>query len=117
MSDRILTNGLKTGTGVSGVKYILRCGLISAALVFVARRDIMAIEREGTIVAVSPDDDNDLPDSGILYVGGAGDVKVDGIQSGTVTLLGVPAGTWIDRIRVKRVYSTGTTATSILVAY
>jgi hypothetical protein len=31
MASRIITKGLKTGTGVGGVKYILRRGLISAA--------------------------------------------------------------------------------------
>ncbi len=31
MSIRILTKGLKTGTGAGGVKYILRRGLASAA--------------------------------------------------------------------------------------
>ena len=31
MADRILTRGLKTGTGVGGVKYILLRGLISSA--------------------------------------------------------------------------------------
>jgi hypothetical protein len=31
MSDRIITKGLKTGTGVGGVQYILRRGLISAS--------------------------------------------------------------------------------------
>ncbi len=28
MADRILTKGLKTGTGVGGIKYILRKGLV-----------------------------------------------------------------------------------------
>ncbi len=30
MADRIITKGLKTGTGVGGVKYILRRGLLSS---------------------------------------------------------------------------------------
>ncbi len=37
----------------------------------------MAIEREGKGVAVSPNDSVDLPNSGILYVGGGGTLKVD----------------------------------------
>ncbi len=118
MADRILTKGLKTGTGVGGVKWILRRGLVPASFILAIRRDSMAIEREGNIAAVTPSDTVDLPNSGILYVGGAGDIKITAINGGTVVLLGVPAGTWIDRIRVKRVFATGgTTATSILVAY
>ncbi len=54
-----------------------------------------------------------------MYIGGAGsgNLKVDLIHGGTVTFVGVPANTWIDRIRVKRVWSTGTDVTSILVFY
>lgn len=65
-------------------------------------------------VAVTPDDATDLTvTSRALYVGGAGNVVVimDGGQ--TVTFTGVPAGTILP-IRVSRVKSTSTTATSIL---
>ncbi len=118
MADRILTKGLKTGTGVGGVKWILRRGLVPASIILVSRRDTMAIEREGNIAAVTPSDTEDLPNSGILYVGGAGNIKVTAINGGTAILLGVPAGTWVDRIRVKKVFATGgTTATSIIVAW
>lgn len=65
-------------------------------------------------VAVTPNDGADLTDTTrALYVGGAGDVKVDMLGSGTVTLVGVTAGTVLP-IRADRVYSTGTTATSIV---
>lgn len=65
-------------------------------------------------VAVTPNDGADLTDTTrALYVGGAGDVKVDMYGSGTVTLVGVTAGTVLP-IRADRVYSTGTTATSIV---
>ncbi len=48
----------------------------------------------------------------------AGDIKITAINGGTAVLLGVPAGTWIDRIRVRKVWATGgTTATSIIVAW
>ncbi len=79
----------------------------------------MAIEREGNGAAVTPSDTVDLPNSGILYVGGAGsgNLKVDLIHGGTVVFVGIPANTWIDRVRVKRVYATGTDVTSILVFY
>ncbi len=117
--DRILTKGLKTGTGVGGVEYILRRGLISAVFVPLLRRDMMAIEREGNGVAVTPSDTDDLAKPAILYIGGAGsgNLKVDLVHSGTVTFVGIPANTWIDRVRVKRVYDTGTDVTSILAFY
>lgn len=67
--------------------------------------------------AVTPNDSTDLTNvSRSLYVGGAGNVKVDMADVGTVTFTGVPAGAILP-IRVSRVYSTGTTATSILVLY
>ncbi len=117
--DRILTQGLKTGTGVGGVEYILRRGLISAVFVPLLRRDMMAIEREGNGVAVTPSDTVDLAKPSILYIGGAGsgNLKVDLVHSGTVVFVGIPANTWIDRVRVKRVWDTGTDVTSILAFY
>ena len=64
--------------------------------------------------AVTPNDGADLADtSRALYIGGAGDVKVDMYGSGTVTFVGVTAGSVLP-VRVDRVYSTGTTATSIV---
>ncbi len=56
-------------------------------------------------------------DGEILYVGGNGNVKVEGIHGGTVVFVDVPAGKWLDRVRFKKVYATGTTATGIVVAY
>ena len=65
-------------------------------------------------VAVTPNDGSDLTDTTrALYVGAAGDVKVDMYGSGTVTFVGVTAGSVLP-VRVDRVYSTGTTATSIV---
>jgi hypothetical protein len=65
-------------------------------------------------VAVTPHDTNDLTyvTRGV-YVGGAGTLKVNMQDSGTVTFTGVPVGTLLP-IRATRVYSTGTTATTIL---
>ena len=45
-----------------------------------------------------------------LYVGGAGNVKVDMVGGTALTFSGVAAGTVLP-IQVTRVYSTGTTAT------
>ena len=65
-------------------------------------------------VEVAPNDGVDLTNtSRALYVGGGGDVKVDMYGSGTVTFVGVSAGSLLP-VRVDRVYSTGTTATSIV---
>jgi hypothetical protein len=65
-------------------------------------------------VAVTPHDTNDLTyvTRGV-YVGGAGTLKVNMQDSGTVTFTGVPVGTLLP-IRATRVFSTGTSATSIL---
>lgn len=63
---------------------------------------------------VTPNDAVDLANTTrALYVGVAGDVKVDMYGSGTVTFVGVSAGSLLP-VRVDRVYSTGTTAASIV---
>ena len=51
-----------------------------------------------------------------LYVGGAGNVKVDTLGGDTVTFTGLASGV-IHPISVKRVYSTLTTATTIIGVY
>jgi hypothetical protein len=67
--------------------------------------------------AVTPDNSTDLPSFARgLYVGGAGDVKVDTAGADTVTFAGVPAGSLLP-VRVRRVYATGTTATSIVAVW
>jgi hypothetical protein len=64
--------------------------------------------------AISPDNSNELSFSTRgIYVGVSGDLKVDLIGSGTVTFVGLAAGV-IHPLRVKKVYATGTTATSIV---
>lgn len=61
---------------------------------------------------ITPADDG-LHEYRALYIGGAGDVKVDMAESGTaVTFVGVAAG--ILPISVRRVYDTDTTATDIV---
>lgn len=63
-------------------------------------------------VAVTPDDATDLTrEARGLLVGTAGDIKVDVQDGQTVTLKNVPVG--VLPLRVKRVYSTGTTASNI----
>lgn len=66
--------------------------------------------------AIVPADGADLPAlTRAIYVGVAGDVKVDMETTGTVTFKALPVG--IQRLRVKRVYATGTTATNLVALY
>lgn len=69
-------------------------------------------------VAVTPSDTVDLATpSRAIYVGGAGDVKVNMVGTGAgVTFKAVPVGTVL-RVQAKRVYATGTTATSLVELY
>jgi hypothetical protein len=48
----------------------------------------------------------------VLYVGGSGDLKVDTIAGSTVTFKAVPIGFF--PVQVKKIYATGTTASSII---
>jgi hypothetical protein len=69
-------------------------------------------------VAVTPNDSTDLTYvTRCVYVGGAGNVTVTMAGGGSnVAYVAVPAGTFMP-IRVSRILSTGTTATSILALY
>ena len=60
--------------------------------------------------AVTPSDTVDLPQFSVIFVGGAGNVKVTTAQGSAVTFSGMNAGSVIP-VRVRRVWSTGTTAT------
>lgn len=66
---------------------------------------------------VTPSDTVNLsPPARMLWIGGAGALKVDTISGETVTLSAVPAGSRIP-LQVRRVYSTGTAATAIIALY
>jgi hypothetical protein len=64
--------------------------------------------------AISPSDNDDLQYwmRGV-YVGGAGDLKVTMFDGSTVTFESVPAGSVLP-IYIKKIHSTGTTATKIV---
>lgn len=67
--------------------------------------------------SITPNDSTDLSISTRgLYVGVTGDVKVDFVNGTSVTFVGLAAGV-IHPIRARRVYSTGTTATSLVGVY
>ncbi len=68
-------------------------------------------------VAVTPSNSVDLTTAArALYIGVAGDVKVDMVGGETaVTFTAVPVG--FLPVRVTRVYATGTTATGIVAVY
>ena len=64
-------------------------------------------------VSVTPSDTINLTDPvSSLYIGVTGNIKVDMASGETVTFLSVPVG--VLNIAVKKVYATGTTATSII---
>lgn len=67
--------------------------------------------------AITPSDTVDLPIAATkgIYVGVAGDVKVDMVDGGTVTFKAAPLG--ILRVQARRVYLTGTAATNMLALY
>lgn len=67
-------------------------------------------------VSVSPHDTNDLVKAcKALYVGVAGDIKVDHVDGSTITYKNVPVGVF--PIMCSRVYSTGTGASQIIALY
>lgn len=67
--------------------------------------------------AVTTSDSTDLPTSSKrLWVGGAGNVKVNTVGGSTVTYTAVPAGAYLN-VRASRVFATGTTATNIVAEY
>lgn len=57
-------------------------------------------------------DDPDGPFSA-LWVGGTGNVKVTAVGGTVAVFTAVPAGTYLS-IRIRRVWSTGTTATNMI---
>jgi hypothetical protein len=74
----------------------------------------------GRAAAVTPSNTVDIPavtggsnNGCVLYVGGAGNLKVLTIGGDEVTFTAVPVGTFVP-VQVLRVFATGTTATNIV---
>jgi len=65
-------------------------------------------------VAITPNDNTDLVAvTRAVYIGTTGNMKVTMQDSGTVVFTGIPAGTTLP-IRVSRIWSTTTTASTII---
>ena len=65
---------------------------------------------------VTPSDSADLAQFSVVYVGTGGNVKVTTAQGTAVTFSNAVAGTVLP-VRVRRVWSTGTTATNLLAIF
>lgn len=70
----------------------------------------------GDAAAVTPNDSTNLSQPSVIYVGGSGNVKVTTAQGTAVTFVGVNAGTVLP-VQVIRVWSTGTSASSITAVF
>lgn len=66
--------------------------------------------------AITPSDSADLAQFSVVYVGVAGAVKVTTAQGTDVTFSGLAAGQVIP-VRVRRVWATGTTASSLTAVF
>lgn len=66
--------------------------------------------------AITPSDSADLPQFSVVFVGAGGNVKVTTAQGSAVTFTGVNAGSVLP-VRVRRVWATGTTATSMTAVF
>jgi hypothetical protein len=74
----------------------------------------------GRAAAVTPSDTVDIPavtggtnNGCVLYIGGAGNIKVTTVGGDDVVFVGLSAGQFVP-VQVKRVWSTSTTATNIV---
>ena len=70
----------------------------------------------GGAVAITPSDTVNLANPSVVYVGVGGNVRVLTAQGDTVTFVGIPTGSVVP-VQVIRVYSTSTTATSLVGIY
>jgi hypothetical protein len=66
--------------------------------------------------AVTPHATNPLPNAGLLYIGGDGNVAVTTSGGSDITFIGVKAGSFLP-VKISHVKVSGTTATNLLVLY
>lgn len=66
--------------------------------------------------AITPADGSDLPRAGLVYVGGAGDVKITTIGGTDIVFSGMAAGSVVP-VRAKKVFAAGTTATNLVLCH
>jgi hypothetical protein len=66
--------------------------------------------------AITPNDTANINPTRGVYVGGTGTLKVDMADGSTVTFTGILAGQ-VHPLAVRRVYATGTSATTIIGIY
>lgn len=79
-----------------------------------SRKQALTADPASNAVLVTPSDSTDLTYvSRAVYVGTTGNMKVTMQDSGTVLFTGIPAGTTLP-IRVSRIWSTTTTASTII---
>jgi hypothetical protein len=74
----------------------------------VSARRAVAITTSDTVVYDQP--------TRAIYIGGSGNLRVDMVSGGTVTFVGLSAGTVLP-IQAERVYATDTTATLMIALY
>lgn len=70
----------------------------------------------GGALAVTPSDTVNLDSPSVIYVGAGGSVRITDAQGNQTTFAGLSAGQTIP-VQVIRVWSTGTTATSLIRIY
>lgn len=67
----------------------------------------------GDAAAVTPSDSVNLDDISVIYCGSGGTIKVTTAQGSDVTFANLAAGSILP-LQVRRVWSTGTTATGLI---
>jgi len=70
----------------------------------------------GGAYSVTASDTANLPYVSVIYIGGAGSVKVTTAQGDTVTFVGLQTGSVLP-VQALQVWSTGTTATNLIGIY
>jgi len=83
---------------------------------FIKSRNLTYLGISSSAADVTPSDTVDLTQPGTLFVGDGGNVRVDMVDGGTVTYNNIASGTFLP-VLIKRVYSTNTTASDIIVNY